>query len=314
VPRFLARQLVLFIPTILILTFFVFALIHLTPGDPATALLGDTASPEAIQAFRDQMNLDDPMAVQYFRWLGRAMTGDLGTSIRTNQPVWNSIIERLPVTLQLAAYAMIIGVVFGIPLGILAAIRNNSKWDLSAQIVALTGLALPNFFLAILLILFVALRFDFIPVAGYVSLQEDPVRHIRAFILPSFALGFALVGVVTRMTRTSMLEVLGENYIQSARAKGLRETTVVIRHGLRNALIPVVTLLGLHLGNLLGGTIIIESIFGLPGVGRLMIDNIYGRDFPVVQGIILFLALVRLATNLLTDIIYAVLDPQIRYS
>jgi peptide/nickel transport system permease protein len=216
------------------------------------------------------------------------------------------------VTLQLSAYALVFAVLVGVPLGMLAATRRNSIWDAFAQIVGLTGLAMPGFFLALLLILVVSLRFGLLPVSGYVPPTESLGGSFKSLFLPSVTLGFTVLGAITRMTRTSMLEVLGENYIVTARAKGLREPTVLRRHALKVALIPVVTLSGLELGSLLGGTIVIEKIFGLPGIGRLMIDNVYASDFPVVQGVLLLLAVVRLLTNLLTDVLYAVLDPQVR--
>lgn len=311
--RYLATQIVLSVPTVLLLSFFVFALVFFIPGDPAEALLGNTASPEAIAAYRDKMHLNDPMVVQYGAWLSRAIQGDLGTSIRTAEPVSAAIVARLPVTLQLSAFALAFALIAGIPLGILAATRRNSLWDLLAQLIGLAGLAVPGFFLALILILLISLRLGLLPVSGYVPFTEDPIASVKSLLLPAVTLGFAILGATVRMTRTAMLEVLGENYIATARAKGLRERSVLIRHALQNAMIPVVTLSGLQLGSLLGGTIIIEKIFGLPGIGRLMIDNIYANDFPVVQGVLLFLALVRLGTNLVTDLIYVFLDPQIRF-
>lgn len=312
VVRFLSRQILLSVPTTLLLTFFVFSIVHLIPGDPAEALLGNTASPEAIAAYRDKMMLDRSLVAQYAAWLGRLLQGDLGASVRTSEPVWDAIVARLPVTLQLSAYAMVVAIVIGIPLGVVAATHRNGVWDAVAQLIGLSGLAMPGFFLAFLLILFVSLRLGWLPVSGYVPLDESMIGNVRSLALPAIALGFTMLGAITRMTRTAMLEVLGETYIVAARAKGLSERTVIDRHALRSALIPIVTLVGLQLGNVLGGTIVIEKIFGLPGIGRLMIDNVYGHDFPVVQGVLLFLAVVRLVTNLLTDVLYAVLDPQVR--
>lgn len=311
--RFVGKQCLLSIPTILLLTFFVFAIVYLIPGDPAEALLGNTASPEAIAAYRQKMRLDEPLLVQYGVWLGRVVHGDLGVSVRTSEPVIDAIVARLPVTLQLSAVALAFALVGGVPLGVLAATRRNSAWDGVAQLVGLAGLAMPGFFLALLLILVVSLKYDLLPVSGYVSFTENPVESFKSLLLPAVTLGFAVLGAITRMTRTAMLEVLGDNFITAARAKGLRERTVLVRHALKNALIPVVTLTGLQLGSLLGGTIIIEKIFGLPGIGRLMIDNVYAHDFPVIQGVLLFLALIRLATNLATDVLYALLDPQVRF-
>jgi peptide/nickel transport system permease protein len=302
------------IPTILLLTLFVFGIIYLIPGDPAESLLGQSASPEAIEAFRRKMNLDDPFIVQYLGWLGRLLQGNLGFSVRTFQPVSPAIVSRLPVTLQLAVYSVFLSLVMGIPIGVLAAIRRNTVWDLAVQVIAMTGLSTPSFFLAILCILLFSLKLGVLPAAGYVSPFEDALGSLRALLLPAFSLGFIMMGSVSRMTRSAMIDVLGEDYVRTARAKGLAEVTVIYRHALKNALIPVVTLVGLRLGGILGGTIIIESIFGLPGLGRLMIDNIYGHDFPMVQGVLLFLAVARLAVNLLTDIVYATIDPQVRFA
>jgi peptide/nickel transport system permease protein len=313
VSRYILRQLILAIPTILLLTLFVFGLIYLIPGDPAEAMLGQTASPEAIAAFRQKMRLDEPFLVQYLSWLGRLAQGDLGRSVRTSQPVWEAVVSRLPVTLQLSLYAMLIALVLGVPIGMLAALKRGSLWDLGAQVLALTGLSTPGFFLAILCILLFSLKLHILPAAGYVSPLESVAGSLRSLTLPAFALGFAMIGALSRMTRASALDVLNENYVRTSRAKGLAERVVLYRHVLKNALIPVVTLAGLQLGFVLGGTIVIESIFGLPGMGRLMIDNIYGHDFPMVQGVVLFLAVVRLAVNLFTDVTYAFLDPQVRF-
>jgi peptide/nickel transport system permease protein len=298
---------------VLVLTFFVFAIVYLMPGDPAEALLGNTASPEAIAAYREKMHLDDPLLVQYGVWLRQVVQGDLGASVRTAEPVASAITARLPVTLQLSAYALAFALIFGIPLGVLAATRQHSVWDGMAQIVGMAGLAMPGFFLALLLILLISLRWGLLPVSGYVPFLEQPVDSVKSLLLPAITLGFSVLGAITRMTRTAMLEVLSDHYVTTARAKGLRERTVLLRHALKNAMIPIVTLSGLQLGSLLGGTIIIEKIFGLPGIGRLMIDNVYAHDFPVIQGVLLFLALVRLATNLITDVLYALLDPQVRF-
>lgn len=312
--KFLARQLLLFVPTVLLLTFLVFGLIHFfLPGDPATAFLGQTASPEAIEAFRKKMRLDEHFLVQYGTWLGNLLKGDLGKSIRTGEPVLRVVVERLPVTIQLAAYSLVLGTVVGVPLGVAAALRRNTVLDLGVQVLGLAGLSLPGFFLAVLLILLLAIRWSVLPVAGYVSLGEDAVAHVRSLIMPSLALSFTTIGMLSRMTRASVLEVLRENYVTTARAKGLAGRIIIVRHVLRNALIPIITLIGLELGFSLGGTVVIERIFGLPGVGRLLIDSINGQDLPLVQGVVLFLAVVRLLINLLTDLAYALVDPTVRF-
>lgn len=310
---FISRQLLLAVPTTLLLTLFVFSIIFLIPGDPAQAMLGQTASPAAIEAFRQKMRLDEPFFVQYLAWLGRLSRGDLGQSIRTSEPVWKAVAARLPVTIELSVYSMVIALLLGIPLGVLAATHRNTGWDIASQVVGLSGLSVPGFFLATLGVLLFALKLRLLPAAGYVSPADSVIGFLRSLLMPAFALGFAMTGALSRMTRSSMLDVLGENYIRTARAKGLSERSVIYRHGLKNAFIPVVTLAGLQLGFVLGGTIIIEKVFGLPGMGRLMIDNIYGHDFPMVQGVLLFLAFVRLAVNLGTDVMYAALDPTVRF-
>jgi peptide/nickel transport system permease protein len=310
--KYFARQLLLSIPTILILTFFVFGIIYLIPGDPAQSLLGQTASPEAIEAFREKMGLDKPFIIQYLTWLGRVLRGDLGNSVRTWEPVGPAVVSRLPVTLQLAVYSLIIAALIGVPIGALAAVRRNTIWDLVAQVIGLVGLSTPGFFLAILCILFFTLRLGWLPVAGYVSPLEDPLRSMRAMLMPAFSLGFGMAGSLSRVTRSAVIDTLSQDYVRTARAKGLVERMVLLRHVLKNAMIPVATMTGLLFGFALGGTIIIESIFSLPGMGRLMIQNIYGQDFPMVQGVLLFLVVVRLVVNLVTDFAYALLDPKVR--
>jgi peptide/nickel transport system permease protein len=288
-------------------------MLHLTPGDPVQIMLGQDADPQAIAALRAELGLDQPLPVQYVRWASNALHGDLGRSIRTNQPVTDAIVSRLPVTIELSLVALLISLVIGLPAGMLAAIRRNSPVDLASTGVALIGVSLPSFFLGILLILVFALWLRWVPPSGYTPLVQDPAMNLKQMVMPAVALGAALAGIVARLMRSSLLEVLGTDYMRTARAKGLSDQASVIRHGVRNALLPVVTVVGLQVGALLGGAILIETIFALPGIGRLAVDSIFARDFPVVQGVVLFLALVRILSNLVADLLYGRLDPRIAH-
>jgi peptide/nickel transport system permease protein len=311
--RYVGRRLVTTVPVLLFVSVAVFLMVHLTPGDPVKLMLGEDAGPEAVAALQKDLGLDQPLVVQYGRWLGHVLTGDFGRSIRTNQPVSEAILTRLPVTLELAVLAMLFAVAVGLPTGILAAIKRNSPIDTASTTVALLGISLPSFFVGILLILLLAQEYRLLPPSGYVPLREDPVQNLKLMIMPALALGAALAGILSRMMRSSLLEVLGTDYIRTARAKGMNDRRTIVGHALKNALLPVVTVLGLQTGALLGGAILTETIFALPGIGRLIVDSIFARDFPMVQGVVLFLALVRIASNLLADITYVQLDPRISY-
>jgi peptide/nickel transport system permease protein len=312
--RYILRRLLTMIPVMFLVTVIVFMLLHLTPGDPATSMLGEEASPEAIAALRQRLGLDEPMPVQYAKWLGSALQGDLGRSIRSNQPVTEAIRERLPATIQLSLLSVLVSLIIAIPVGIISAMRRNSPLDTTATTFALLGVSLPNFFLAILLIYLFSLRLGWLPPIGYTPFFDNPLDSLKRMIMPALTLGTALSAIVMRMTRSSLLEVLDQDYVRTARAKGLTESRMVRVHALRNALIPVVTVVGLQIGALLGGAIIVESIFVVPGIGRLLVDSIFQRDFPLVQGVVLFASLAFLFANLLVDLIYAYLDPRIRYS
>jgi peptide/nickel transport system permease protein len=301
------------VPVVVILSIGVFLMLHLTPGDPVQIMLGQDADPQAIAALRAELGLDQPLPVQYVRWAANALHGDLGRSIRTNQPVTDAIVSRLPVTIELSLVALVISLVIGLPAGMLAAIRRNSSLDLASTGVALVGVSLPSFFLGILLILVFALWLRWVPPSGYTPLIQDPAMNVKQMLMPAIALGAALAGIVARLMRSSLLEVLGADYMRTARAKGLSEAASVIGHGMQNALLPVVTVVGLQVGALLGGAILIETIFALPGIGRLAVDSIFARDFPIVQGVVLFLALVRVLSNLIADLLYGRLDPRIAH-
>ena len=285
------------------------------PGDVVQVMLGTEAQlgPEQRETLYRLLGLDAPVYVQYLRWLGAALTGDLGVSLRTAEPVARLIGQRLPVTLELACLATALAWLVAVPLGTLAALRRNRGWDGLAHLVGLVGLSVPNFWLATMLLLVTSLYLRWQPLGEWMSPFVRPLVNLEQMLLPVLSLAAALVAVVMRMTRSSMLEVLGQDYIRTARAKGVDETRVVTRHAFTNAAIPVVTVMGLQVGYLLGGAVVVESIFGLPGLGWVILQGIYQRDYPVVQGAVLFVAVVFVLVNLAVDLGYAWLDPRIRY-
>jgi peptide/nickel transport system permease protein len=293
-------------------SFVVFAIGALLPGDPTITVLGENAPADQRAALRETMGLDDPLVLRYLRWASGALTGDLGMSLRSGEPVAQMLAERLPVTLQLATLSMLLALVIGLPLGILAALRRGTATDLGLAIVGLTGLALPYFWLGILLILVFSVQLRWLPPSGHVDFFADPLANIRLMILPTITIGTAMAALVLRQTRTAMLEALGQDYVRSARAKGLTEWRVVLKHALRNALNPVVTVTGLQFGALMGGAVVTETIFAIPGIGRMVVEGVFNRDLVVVQGAILTIVLSVVVINLLTDAVYARLDPRIR--
>lgn len=302
--QLIGRRLLATVPLLLAVSVVVFSFVHALPGDPAVLFLGEEATPENLARFRAKLGFDRPLIVQYGDWLGRALHGDLGRSIRSNQPVVEAIVERLPVTLRLIGFSMVISLCIAVPLGIVSAVKRNSGVDLVSTFFALFGFSTPNFWLGLILIYVFALLLRWLPASGF--------DGVRSLILPSITLGTALAALVTRQLRSGMLEVLRQDYVRTAQAKGLADRTVIGKHALKNALISVVTVIGLQIGALLGNTIITESLFALPGVGRLMIDSVFSRDFFVVQGVILFLAVGYVLANLAVDILYSYLDPRIR--
>jgi ABC-type dipeptide/oligopeptide/nickel transport system permease component len=303
--RFLARRLVLTIPVLVGVATLVFSLIHMIPGDPAQAMLGEAAPQADVEELRHRLGLDRPLLEQYGIFLQGMMKGDLGTSLRTGQPVTEQIVERMPATFELAAAAMVVAVAFAMPLGIIAAVRRGTAIDHAAMTVSLAGVSVPNFWLGPLLAIIFAVELGWLPVSG-----RGTWAHL---VLPAVSLGAALAAILARMTRATMLEELREQYVQAARARGVSQVRAVLRHALRNSLIPVVTLLGLQFGAVLTGAVITETIFAWPGIGRLLIQSIGFRDYPLVQGCILLIALTYVGVNLLTDMLYGVLDPRIRY-
>jgi len=313
VLKFILHRALATVPVLFLLSLIVFSLIHLIPGDPVQIMLGEENDPHALQALRRELGLDRPIVEQFLRWLWRLLQGDFGRSLRSHQPVLEAIGERLPVTIELTVLAMLISLSIALPAGVISTLRRNSVLDVLSTMTALTGVSIPNFFLGILLIVAFAQELQWLPSSGYVSPQESLALNLKTMLLPAVTLGTGLAAIVMRMTRSSLLEVLRHDYVLTARAKGLAESGVVMRHALKNALLPVTTILGLQMGTLLGGAVLTETIFALPGLGRLVVDSIFARDFPIVQGVILFLALTRITCNFVVDITYALLDPRIRY-
>jgi ABC-type dipeptide/oligopeptide/nickel transport system permease component len=305
VLRFLARRLLLTLPVLLGVATLVFSLIHLIPGDPAQAMLGDTASPEEIADLRQRLGLDRPLPEQYTSFLAGLVRGDLGMSLRTSQPVTTMIVERMPATFELAAAAMAFALFAAMPLGIVAAVWRGTSVDHGAMTLALMGISIPNFWLGPLLAIVFAVELGWLPVSG-----RGTWAHL---VLPAISLGAALAAILARMTRATLLEELREQYVQAARARGTSRVRAVVRHAFRNSLIPIVTLVGLQFGAVLTGAVITETIFAWPGIGRLLIQSISFRDYPLVQGCILLIAITYVGVNLLTDLVYGVLDPRIRY-
>jgi peptide/nickel transport system permease protein len=316
VTIYILRRLAMLVPVLVGISIVVFLLLRLLPGDTVDAMLSDELrmAPETYRYLRQQMGLDDPIYVQYLRWLGGVVQGDLGRSMRTNQPVFSMITSRLPITLQLALLSVVLSLVLAVPLGVVSAVRRNSGTDFWVRILGLVGQSLPNFWLAAMLMLVASRTFQWLPPLMFTPFTQDPAENLKQMLLPALSLAVALMAVTMRMTRSCLLEVLGQDYIRTARAKGLGERLVLARHALRNALIPVITIVGIQMGNLLGGTVIIEQIFGLPGVGWMLLQGIQQRDYPVVQGGTLWLALMFVLINLVVDAAYSYLDPRIRYA
>jgi peptide/nickel transport system permease protein len=308
---YLTRRLVAMIPVALLVSFVTFMIIHLIPGDPARVLLGESATPETVKALDHQLGLDKPLLTQFVLWLGQALHGNLGQSIQLSQPVTQAILQRAPVTIELGVVSLALSVALAIPLGVVAAARRNTRVDWLINSLSLTGTAIPNFVLGLLLILFLAVLFRPFPPGGYVPFLEDPLGNIRDLILPAVTLATGAVAGNMRQIRASMIEVLSQDYIRTARAKGLGEERVLYVHALRNALLPLLTIVGLQAGAILGGAVIVETIFLWPGVGFLAVQAILAKDYPVVQGIVLLSALSYMLVNLLVDVGYVLLDPRI---
>ncbi len=312
--RFIVRRLLALVPVLFVISIATFALMSLVLGDPVLMILGEDASVDeaSIERLRQQLGLNRPLPIQYADWLGHVLTGDLGRSFRSPIEVRQAIVARLPVTLELTVLALVLAIMLAIPLGILAALYPGSRWDLSISGFAVITLSIPNFWLGIILIYLFALNLRWLPSAGFVPLTVDPVGNLKCMVLPSLTLAAAYIGSFVRYTRSVMLDVLAQDYIRTARAKGLYPASVIRSHALPNGLIPIVTVIGLELAGLFGGAVVTETVFSLPGVGTLLIQAILGRDLPMVQGVILFIVGAVVVTNLITDVAYAYLDPRVR--
>ena len=312
--RFIVRKLLFLLLTLCLLSALVFVLVRIIPGDVVNVLLGGEGGyfPERIEAMRKEFGLDQPLSVQFFLWVKSFLTGNFGISLRSGKPVINDLLIRLPVTVELMVGAVVVALLLGIPLGVLAAIKRNTAVESFVQMVGLLGLSIPEFWWGTLLILGAAIYAPWIPTTGYVPIFSDSIANLKAMFLPILTLGVISSAVIMRMTRSAMLEVLGAEYITVSRAKGLRKRDVLFRHALRNALIPVVTVAGVQAGQMLGGAIVIEQLYALPGVGRFVLDGVLGRDYPVIQIGVLAIALAFVLINSLTDILYAVIDPRVR--
>jgi peptide/nickel transport system permease protein len=310
--EFLIRRAFISAVTLLLISVIVFTGVRMIPGDPARVLGGTDADASGLEEIREKYGLNDPIPIQYLRWLGLAARGDLGESIRTRTSVAWTVAIKAPITIELACLALLVAIAIAIPIGVLAAVRRNTAWDVLASGVSLCGVSIPNFWLGIMLILLVSVRLGWLPASGFVPLGEDPLGNLKRMLMPALVLGSGLAAALMRQTRNAMIEVLSTDYVRTARAKGLAQPAVVVRHALRNGLIPVVTILGLQMGALMGGAVVTESIFVLPGFGRLIVEAVFTRDYPVVQGVVLLTASSYVIINLLVDVSYTVLNPRIR--
>jgi len=311
---YIARRVAVLVPTLLFVSVLIFSLQQLLPGDAALALAGEEHDPAAIAAIRARYNLDRPATVQYAIWMGRLLRGDLGESLRNRIPVADLLAAKLPVTVELAIGSMLIALAIGIPAGVISAARRGTAIDATANLVALSGLSVPHFWLGIMLILFFAVRLGWLPASGYVAPWEDLRGNLTTILLPSIVLGTGVAGVMMRHTRGAMLETLGADYVRTARAKSVPERLVVLKHALRNALIPVITLGAIEFGRLLSGAVLTEQIFAIPGFGKMLVDGVFNRDYAVVQGVVLVSAALYVLLNLMADVLYFLANPRLRGS
>jgi peptide/nickel transport system permease protein len=312
--RYLQARVLALLLILVLMSVVVFSFLHLTPGDPVEAMLGSEVDQATKDGLRHALGLDRPLPVQYGVWMSRALRGDLGASIQMHQRVSTLLAEKLPVTIELTAAASVVGLLIALPAGVLAAVRRNSAVDLGAMGIALAGVSVPSFWLGVMLILLFALHWRIFPSIGYVPVTRDPIGAVRHLVLPAVTLGLGLAGGLTRMVRSGVLEELGHEYVRTAKAKGLRFPTIINRHVLRNALLPTLTVLGVQVSVLLGGAVITEQIFAWPGVGQLAVQAVQSRDYPVLQGSILIIAVLATVVQLVVDLAYALMDPRIRFS
>jgi len=309
---FLAKRILQLIPTLFFVSVLIFSLQHLLPGDPALIMAGEDRDPEVIAQIRKQYRLDQPIPIQYVYWVKNALSGDLGESMRFKQPVLDLVVQKFPVTMQLALMAFVIAISIGITAGIISAVLKDTVWDYAANVFALWGLSTPNFWLGIMLIFLFSVQLGWLPPSGYVPLTEDWRQSLATTIMPAFVLGNALAAVLMRHTRSAMLQAMGSDYVRTARAKGLLERSVILKHAMRNALIPVITIGALDLGTLLSGAVLTEQIFTIPGFGKLIIDAVFNRDYAVVQGVVLITATTYMTLNFLADVLYVLVNPRLR--
>ena len=310
--EFFVKRLATIVPTLVFVSMLIFGLQQLLPGDPAKILAGEEQDPNVVAYLRTKLHLDEPLPIRYGYWIGGVLRGDLGESVRTQQPVLDLILQKLPVTLELALLAMMVALIVGIPAGIVSAVTRGSAWDVAANAFALWGLSTPNFWLGILMILLFSVQLGWLPASGYVSPFENLRDNLAAMVMPAFVLGNAIAAVLMRHTRSAMLQVLSADYVRTARAKGLTERVVVLKHTLRNALTPIITLGALEFGTLLSGAVLTEQVFTIPGFGKLIVDSVFNRDYAVVQGVVLFTATAYITLNLLADMAYFVVNPRMR--
>jgi peptide/nickel transport system permease protein len=310
--EFLVKRLATLLPTLVFVSMLIFGLQQLLPGDPALILAGEEQDPSVIAFLRAKLHLDEPLPLRYFYWVSGVFHGDLGESVRTQQPVLELVLQKLPVTVELALLAFTIALVIGIPAGIVSAVGRGTWWDMLANGFALWGISTPNFWLGILMILLFSVQLGWLPASGYVSPFEDLGANLAAMVMPAFVLGNAIAAVLMRHTRSAMLQVLGSDYVRTARAKGLSRRVVVLRHALRNALVPIITLGALELGTLLSGAVLTEQVFTIPGFGKLIVDAVFNRDYAVVQGVVLVTASTYILLNLLADLAYFAVNPRLR--
>ena len=313
--KYILKRLLSMIPAVFVVSVVIFLIIHLTPGDPAAVMLGDQADPEAIAALREALGLNDPLPVQYLRWLGGVLQGDLGQSLYSDESIISMLLSHLGPTLSLTVFALAISLIVAVPLGILAARKRGALADNAISVFSMIGISMPSFLLGLLLMLVFAVTLRWLPAAGYKTLAEDGMaEHLRYLVMPSIALGFMEAGLILRMTRSSMLEVLGSDYIRMAKAKGEKSLAITCKHAFKNALIPIVTTVGQTFMGLLSGATVVESIFNIPGIGKMTITAVQQRDYEVVQAVVLFVSMINIVVCLVIDLIYAAIDPRVRLS
>ncbi len=310
---FIIRRLLLLFPVLVIVGIIVFTLIHLTPGDPASAMLGREATTEQKEALREQLGLNEPFHLQFINWFFDALRLDFGESLFIGKPVTEALLDRVEPTGLLTLYSLTLSILIAIPAGVIAAVKANSLLDRLLMVMSIGGAAIPSFFFGILLILLFAVVLGWLPSGGYKDLGDDPIQHFKYMLLPTVALGFSAAGLLTRLVRSTMLDVLNEDYVRTAYAKGLPERHVILLHALRNALIPVMTVIGISLAGMLGGAVVVETVFNIPGMGRLLVQSVTRRDFPVVQGAVMTVAAIQVLVMLLVDVLYVYVDPRVRY-